>query len=187
MEYTCKGGRNDYKTTFAIFGFQYVLVEGDADVHPEDFTAIAVYSDMERTGWYESSHQLLNQFFNCTLWSAKNNHADLPTDCPTRERHGWTGDAQIFFNSACRLFDFAAFSQKYLQDVYDWQKPDGKLPQIAPEGGVDRCMKWMDGSVGWADVGVLVPYRFCTVQVALPGGSEREQGPGSQTYLVPEG
>lgn len=160
VKYICRDGRNDYKTAFAIFGFQYVLVESDFAIDPADFTAIAVYSDMERTGWFESSNRLLDRFFDCTLWSAKNNHADLPTDCPTRERHGWTGDAQIFFNTACRLFDFAAFSQKYLQDVYDWQKPDGKLPQIAPEGGVDRYMKWMDGSVGWADAGVLMPYRF---------------------------
>ena len=51
-----------------------------------DFTAIAVYSDMERTGFFESSNSLLDKFVENTVWSAKNNHADLPTDCPTRER-----------------------------------------------------------------------------------------------------
>ena len=156
--YTCKEGEKHYKTTFAIFGFQYVLVETDVAFQPEDFTAIAVYSDMERTGFFESSNSLLNKFVENTVWSAKNNHADLPTDCPTRERHGWTGDAQIFCPTASYLFDYLPFAEKYLNDVYDWQKKNGCLPQIAPEGGTDFYMASMNGSVGWADAGVLMPY-----------------------------
>ena len=156
--YTCKEGENRYKTTFAIFGFQYVLVETDVKFAPEDFTAIAVYSDMERTGFFESSNALLDKFVENTVWSAKNNHADLPTDCPTRERHGWTGDAQIFCPTASYLFDYLPFAEKYLNDVYDWQKKNGCLPQIAPEGGTDFYMASMNGSVGWADAGVLMPY-----------------------------
>lgn len=158
--YTCKQGQNQYKTRFAIFGFQYVLVETDMDIKEENFTAIAVYSDMERTGYFESSNVLLNQFFNSTVWSAKNNSCDLPTDCPTRERHGWTGDAQIFCSTASYLFDYMSFAKKYLNDMYDWQKPNGKLPQIVPEGGTDFYMKAMDGSVGWADAGVIIPYEL---------------------------
>ena len=156
--YTCKEGVNFYKTTFAIFGFQYILVETDVPFLPQDFTAIAVYSDMERTGWFESSNALLNKFVENTVWSAKNNHADLPTDCPTRERHGWSGDAQIFCPTASFLFDYAPMAQKYLNDLYDWQTKDGCLPQIAPEGGTDFYMRAMNGSVGWADAGVLMPY-----------------------------
>ena len=156
--YTCKEGENHYKTTFAIFGFQYVLVETDAVLQPEDFTAIAVYSDMERTGFFESSNALLDKFVENTVWSAKNNHADLPTDCPTRERHGWTGDAQIFCPTASYLFDYLSFAEKYLNDLYDWQKKNGCLLQIAPEGGTDFYMRAMNGSVGWADAGVLMPY-----------------------------
>ncbi len=180
VEYTCKDGRNDYKTTFAIFGFQYVLVETDVPVAPEDFAAIAVYSDMERTGWFDSSNELLNKLFDCTLWSAKNNHADLPTDCPTRERHGWSGDAQIFCPTAAYLFDYMAFGEKYLNDLYDWQKPNGCLPQIAPEGGTDAYMKAMDGSVGWADAGVLIPYTLWKQY----GGTEilRKYLPGMRRY-----
>ena len=156
--YTCREGENHYKSTFAIFGFQYVLVETDAAFQPEDFTAIAVYSDMERTGFFESSNSLLDKFVENTVWSAKNNHADLPTDCPTRERHGWTGDAQIFCPTASYLFDYLPFAEKYLTDLYDWQKKNGCLPQIAPEGGTDFYMRAMNGSVGWADAGVLMPY-----------------------------
>ncbi|MGN0747005.1 MAG: family 78 glycoside hydrolase catalytic domain [Aristaeellaceae bacterium] len=157
-EVFCREGETRYKTTFAIFGFQYVLVETDAPFAPEDFCAVAVCSDMERTGFFDSSNALLNRFVENTVWSAKNNHADLPTDCPTRERHGWTGDAQIFCATACYLFDYRSFGEKFLRDMYDWQRKDGKLPQIAPEGGTDPYMKAMDGSVGWADAGVIMPY-----------------------------
>ena len=160
VEYFCKDGLNRYQTTFAVFGFRYALVETDVPFRPEDFTAIALYSDLEQTGWFDSSSELLNRFVEATRWSAKGNHLDVPTDCPTRERHGWTGDSQLFFSTAAYLFDFAAFAQKHLNDVYDWQRRDGKLPQIAPYGGVDPYMAPMNGSVGWADVGILIPYRF---------------------------
>ena len=163
VEYTCAEGWNEYKTSFAVFGFQYVLVETDIPFKPEDFTAHAVYSDLERTGWFDSSNELMNRFFKATVWSAKGNHLDIPTDCPTRERHGWTGDAQLFFTSAAYLFSFAPFARKYLHDVYDWQKKDGRLPHIAPEGGSDFYMWTMNGSVGWSDVGVLIPWRYAEI------------------------
>ncbi|MGN0573813.1 MAG: family 78 glycoside hydrolase catalytic domain, partial [Acutalibacteraceae bacterium] len=160
IDYICKEGENSYKTKFAIFGFQYVLVETDVPFTADDFTGIAVYSDMEQTGFFESSNELLNKFVQATVWSTKGNSADLPTDCPTRERHGWTGDAQIFFPSASYLFDYASFSKKYLNDMYDWQKKNGKLPQIAPPGGIDFFMEFMNGSVGWSDAGIIIPYYF---------------------------
>lgn len=185
--YVCKDGLNQYKTKFAIFGFQFAeITTGDFDFDYRDFyseycsgaeetygkagkkadlstleiSSIAVYSDIEETGFFECSNQLVNQFVHATKWSTKSNSADIPTDCPTRERHGWTGDAQIFFKSASYLFDYAAFSKKYLNDVYDWQKKNGRLPMIAPYGGVDWYMWTMNGSVGWSDIGVLYPYYF---------------------------
>ncbi|MDO5138027.1 MAG: family 78 glycoside hydrolase catalytic domain [Oscillospiraceae bacterium] len=160
ISYTCKPGKNEYKTKFAIFGYQYVLVETDLSVTPDQFTGIAVYSDLEQTGKFSSSNDLLNRFVDAAIWSTKSNNADIPTDCPTRERHGWTGDAQIFFGSASYLFDYAAFIKKYLNDLYDWQEKDGKLLQIVPQGGTDFYMDTMNGSVGWSDAGVLIPYRF---------------------------
>ena len=158
IDYSCGEGENEYKTTFAVFGFRYAEVETDVELRSEDIEAIAVYSDMEPTGFFTSSNELLNRFFDATVWSAKGNHLDIPTDCPTRERHGWMGDAQIFCGTASYLFDYRSFARKYLNDVYDWQKKNGKLPQIAPDGGVDFYMKYMDGCFGWADVGVIMPY-----------------------------
>ena len=163
VEYFTKEGLNEYKTTFAVFGFRYVLVETEVEYRPEDFIAHAVYSDLERTGWFKSSGELLNRLFEATVWSAKGNHLDIPTDCPTRERHGWTGDAQLFFTTASYLFGFAPFAKKYLNDVYDWQRKNGRLPHIAPEGGSDFYMWTMNGSVGWSDVGVLIPWRFAEI------------------------
>ncbi len=160
IDYTCGEGRNDYKTTFAVFGFRYAEVDTEVELDPENIRSIAVYSDIEETGFFRSSNPLLDKLAEATKWSTKSNSLDIPTDCPTRERHGWTGDAQIFFGTASYLFDYAAFSEKYLRDVYDWQKKNGKLPQIAPYGGVDFYMSFMNGSVGWSDIGILLPYRF---------------------------
>ena len=162
IEYYCKDGLNEYKTKFAIFGFQYVLIESDGEWKPEDFIAVAVYSDMEETLSFDSSNELLNKLVQATRWSAKNNHADVPTDCPTRERHGWTGDAQIFCNTASYLFNFAPFARKYVHDMLDGQRKNGKFRQITPKGGIDFYMDFMDGSAGWSDAGVLIPYRIYT-------------------------
>ena len=160
IEYVCKGGVNTYKTKFAIFGFQYMLVEGDAEWKADDFTAVAVYSDMQPTLSFDCSHNLINKFVQNTMWSAKNNHADVPTDCPTRERHGWTGDAQIFVNTASYLFDYDSFARKYIADMCDGQHKNGCFRQITPRGGIDFYMNTMDGSAGWSDAGVLIPYRL---------------------------
>lgn len=158
--YICKEGCNEYKTRFAIFGFQYVMVEANVSFRPEDFTAIAVYSDLETTSRFDSSNKLLNKLVENTLWSTKNNSADVPTDCPTRERHGWTGDSQLFAVTAGYLMNYMPFARKHMRDLTDWQRKDGAFPQIAPYGGVDSYMNTMNGSVGWADAGVLIPYRY---------------------------
>ncbi|MBQ6067415.1 MAG: family 78 glycoside hydrolase catalytic domain [Clostridia bacterium] len=160
IEYTCKDGVNEYKTKFAIFGFQYAEIETDAEITADDVTSIAVYSDLEETGAFRCSNELLNRFVEATRWSTKNNSADLPTDCPTRERHGWLGDAQIFVETASYLFNYLPFARKFENDVCDAQHKNGCFTQIAPTGGVDFYMSPMDGSAGWSDAGVFIPYRL---------------------------
>ena len=137
-----------------------MLIEGDIEWNPEDFTAIAVYSDMEDTLSFDCSHELINKLVASTRWSTKNNHADVPTDCPTRERHAWTGDAQIFCNTAAYFFDYAPMARKYVLDMCDGQRKNGVFRQITPVGGIDFYMNAMDGSAGWSDAGVLIPYRI---------------------------
>ena len=160
IDYTCAEGENYFKMSFSVFGFRYAEVESQVELVPENITTIALYSDMAQTGFFHSSNELLNRFVEATLWSTKGNSLDLPTDCPTRERHGWTGDAQIFYNTAAYLFDYATFGKKYIRDMYDWQRRDGCLPHIVPDGGADFYMYTMNGSVGWSDAGSLLPYRM---------------------------
>ena len=158
--YTCREGVNEYKPKFFYGGFQYALIETDIPYEPDDFTQIALYSDFPFTSSFSCSNPLVNQFYRATEWSLKSNSTDIPSDCPTRERMGWTGDSQVFFNTASYLADYAAFARKHLRDVFDRQWKNGKLPQIAPYANEDWFMNTMNGSVGWADVGILMPWRF---------------------------
>ncbi len=158
----CSGGEDHYKTSFAIFGFRYVQVETEAgfEIRPEEFTAIAVYSDMEQTGSFVCSDEKINRLVENTRWSMKGNFLDIPTDCPTRERLGWTGDAQIFFDTGAYLMDTAAFFGKWLRDMEDARYRNGLLPAVLPYQGVEMMYKSTGSSVGWADAVYLIPYRF---------------------------
>lgn len=158
IRFTCSGGVDHYKTSFAVFGFQYVQINGDVEF--ESIEAIAVYSDMERTGLFECSNELVNKLYENTLWSMKGNYLDLPTDCPTRERLGWTGDAQIFFDTGAYLMDTSAFFRKWIRDMADAQYKDGLLPAVLPYQGVEVMYKTTGQSVGWADAVYLIPYRY---------------------------
>lgn len=158
--YICREGLNEYKPKFFYGGFQYALIETDIPFELSDFTQIALYSDLPFTSSFSCSNPLINQFVEATTWSLKSNSVDIPSDCPTRERMGWTGDSQVFFGTASYLADYAAFARKHLRDVFDRQWKNGKLPQIAPYANEDWFMAPMNGSVGWADVGILMPWRF---------------------------
>jgi alpha-L-rhamnosidase len=158
--YICKGEKDDYKTKFAVFGFRYALIETDIDFFPKSFKAIAVYSDMELTGDFKCSNEDVNKLFQNTLWSMKGNFLDVPTDCPTRERLGWTGDAQIFFNTAAYLMNVASFYRKFMIDICDNIQKSGKPSAVAPLSGAAFVYTATGGSVGWADAIVLIPYRF---------------------------
>jgi alpha-L-rhamnosidase len=90
----------------------------------------------------------------------KGNFADAPTDCPTRERSPWTGDAQIFCNTASYLMNTAPFFRKWMGDLADRQAKDGKVQCIVPTVGDNvGGMQWMDGCVGWGDASIFIPYR----------------------------
>ena len=158
--YTCKEGENRYKSKFCVFGFRYVLIETDITYNPEEFTAIAVYSDMKRTGYFSCSHKMINRLFENSLWSMKGNFLDVPTDCPTRERNAWTGDAQIFAVTGSYLMDTTAFYPKWLEDIRDNIREDFCPRMICPDAKPSPFASMLDGSVGWADCVVLLPYRY---------------------------
>ncbi len=158
--FTCSGGEDIYKTSFAVFGFRYAQIIGDVEIKPEDFTAIAVYSDLEQTGDFSCSDERVNQLIKNTRWSMKGNFLDVPTDCPTRERLGWTGDAQVFFHTGAYFMNTAPFFRKWLFDMEDGQYKNGLIPAVLPYNGVEMMYKATGSSVGWADAIYLVPYRY---------------------------
>ncbi|MCC8045578.1 MAG: family 78 glycoside hydrolase catalytic domain, partial [Clostridiales bacterium] len=160
VEFVCSGGEDIYKTKFALFGFQRALVEGDVDPETMEFESIAVYSDMEQTGEFHCSKDLINQLYSNILWSMRSNYIDLPMDCPTRERLGWTGDAQIFFRSGSYLYNVAPFFAKWIKDLGDDQNEDGLIPAVVPLNGIDMMYNTAGASVGWQDAGILIPYRY---------------------------
>ena len=157
---TLKEGLNEYESKFFYGGFKYAEVLENDGVEIVEIKQLAITSEMERVSTFECSSELVNIFYDNTVSSCRSNFVDIPTDCPTRERMGWTGDSQIIFDTASYLFDCHAFFRKHLKDVYDRQDKNGRLPQIAPYSAEDWFMGVMNGSVGWADAGILIPYRM---------------------------
>ena len=84
-------------------------------------------------GWFRCSDERLNRLHEIADWSFRGNACDIPTDCPHRERSGWTGDWQVFLPTAAFLYDVAGFSVKWLRDLAAEQLPDGLLPNYAPD------------------------------------------------------
>lgn len=156
----CSGGEDSYKTQFVVFGFRYALVETDVPFDPADFKAIAVYSDLEQTGSFACSNEKINKLVQNTVWSMKGNFLDVPTDCPTRERLGWTGDAQVFFDTGAYLMNIAPFFRKFMRDMADNQMKSGKISAVMPYNGLPMLYDNTGGSVGWGDCAVLLPYRY---------------------------
>lgn len=164
IEYTCKDGLNVYKPHFTIFGFRYALVETDIDLSNAEFTAVAVYSKMEQTGFFRCGNEDVNRLFMNSLWSMKSNFCDIPTDCPTRERAGWTGDAQVFAHTASMLCDCLPVYRKWLDECRYAQKEDGLVQNIAPVNNSGSMISNMlQGSAGWGDACVIVPWTFYEV------------------------
>ena len=165
-EYILKGGEPErYEPYFTVHGFRYVKVEGyPGEINPDNFQAVAIYSDMEETGFFECSNKKLNQLFSNIKWSMKGNFLDIPTDCPTRERAGWTGDAQIFVHTGSLLMDDVTFYAKWIKDVSSQQYPDGKIRNVVPDkplestNAIESAFNLPPGSSGWGDAVVIIPW-----------------------------
>ncbi|MBQ6503736.1 MAG: family 78 glycoside hydrolase catalytic domain [Flexilinea sp.] len=156
----CSGGDDHYEMNFSVAGFRYAQFFCQDEIELRNVKAIAVYSDLDVTGKFECSDPDINRLYLNTLWAMKSNSLDLPTDCPTRERLGWTGDAQVFFETAAYLMDIRAFYRKYIIDMKDNQKKDGKVSAAVPRCGADIMLDNTGTSVGWADAAILIPWRF---------------------------
>jgi alpha-L-rhamnosidase len=145
-------------------GFQYVRIEGHpGELTPDDVRGIVVHTDLRRTGWFSCSDERVSRLHEAAVWSLRDNACDVPTDCPHRERAGWTGDWQLFVPTAAFLYDVAGFSTKWLRDVAADQWPDGTIANISPSArseGREGPVAFLNGSAGWGDAAVIVPWEL---------------------------
>lgn len=158
------GRRQEFEPRFTIHGFRYAEVDGwtgsvEDAVADGRITARVHHTDMERTGWFESSNPLINRLHENVVWSMRGNFVDIPTDCPQRdERLGWTGDIQVFAPTASFLFDCSGMLAGWLKDVALEQLPDGTVPWFVPT--IPGGPEWTPPRPGavWGDVAVLTPW-----------------------------
>ncbi|MCR4675269.1 MAG: glycoside hydrolase family 78 protein [Lachnospiraceae bacterium] len=159
IHYICKEGDNEYHPLFSMFGFRYVKVETDIPLEQIQLKSRAVYSDMGETAGFTCGNSDLNQLFRNSMWSMKGNFCDIPTDCPTRERAGWTGDAGVFVRTGTYLMNSFSVYRKWLSNVRLNQHADGKMAYISPKNGKPgKIAEMFSASVGWGDASVIVPF-----------------------------
>ena len=121
-----------YEPSFTYHGFRYAQVWMEADAKLLEIQAQFVHTAFDNSGFFDSSDSLLNKLQQNTLQSFRSNYVGIPTDCPHREKNGWTGDAQIAAETGLWNFDLEKSFAHYLQIVVDTQRPNGQLPGIAP-------------------------------------------------------
>jgi alpha-L-rhamnosidase len=157
--YILKGGAEEtFEPHFTFYGFRYIKLENyPGEINMDNFTAVALYSDMKPTGTFTSSNALINQLQHNIQWGQRGNFLDVPTDCPQRdERLGWTGDAQAFSRTATFNFGVDNFFSKWMKDVAADQLANGKVPHVIPNVlGPDN-----GGATGWADVATIIPWNI---------------------------
>ena len=159
-KYTSDGFHHRYEPKFTFYGFRYVLVQGfeNQKILSEDFEGVVLYTNLERTIFY-NSYDEINQIISNSLRSQKGNFLDVPTDCPQRdERMGWTGDAQVFSNTACFNMDSYIFYKKFMKDLRIDQVHyyNGDIPAFSPS----LKQLSMPGGAIWADAGTIIPWNI---------------------------
>jgi alpha-L-rhamnosidase len=159
LTYILKGkGKEVWEPKFSYQGFQYVQLEGFPG-KPDTDTIVGrvVQTAFERTGIFECSEPLLNKIEHAAVWSYMGNFTGMPTDCPHREKNAWTGDAQLAAQMGLEHFGAEAAYSRWLNDLQDAQRDDGKLPSIAPTGGWGY--NHLDGPA-WESAYVLIPWEM---------------------------
>ena len=157
FEYVCRDGYQVHKPYLAFWGFRYVRVNSfPENVTKDSVTAIAIHSDIKRTGYLDSSNPLLNQLFKNIIWGQKGNFLDIPTDCPQRdERMGWTGDAEVFCKTASYNYDVEKFFDKWLNDLVLDQREDGMIPNVIPQYWNDEWTR-----AAWGEAATVCPWQM---------------------------
>ncbi len=176
--YILKGGAEEvFEPHFTWHGFRYLKIQGyPGEIKPENFIAVALYSDMETTGTFITSNTLINQLQHNIQWGQKGNFLDVPTDCPQRdERLGWTGDAQVFSRTAAFNMNVNSFFDKWLGDLAADQM-EGAVPYVVP-----NVLGNSGNSAGWADAATIIPWNMYLVYGDK--GLLEQQYPSMKAYV----
>ena len=155
--YILKGeGEEVWEPHFTYHGFQYVQVTGlPGEASLDNLRGRVVHTAFEPAGSFTCSNELLNRIQECTLWAFRGNFVGIPTDCPHREKNGWTGDAQLATETGLLNFDAAAAYRQWLETIVDAQRPSGQLPGIVPSSGWGY--NWGNGPA-WDNALMLIPW-----------------------------
>ena len=135
--YILKGsGTETWHPVFTYHGFQYIeaTVPGNG-AELDDIQGHVVYTDLKDKGYFSCSKELFNRIHENLKWSFLGNYHGYPTDCPHREKMGWTGDALLVAEAGLFNFDIVTSYLKWIDDFTDEQQPNGQLPGIIPTSG----------------------------------------------------
>ena len=150
------GSAESFAPRFTFHGFRYVELSGYPGEPPADaLEGICAYSECAVTGNLKVENPVIDNVWRNAVWSQKSNFFGMPTDCPQRdERLGWMGDAQVFWDAAAHNMDVDGFTRKFMADIRAAQTKDGAFPDVIPP----FAPIMPQGSPGWADAGVVLPY-----------------------------
>lgn len=168
--FIASGKEEIYEPLFTFHGFRYVKISGLKEVNPEDFCAVVLSSEKKNLCSFSCSNENINRLYNNTRWSQRSNMLSIPTDCPQREKAGWTGDIQIYARTALQNADLTAFLSRWLENLTCEQEEDGQVPIVVPYDGPYPNLGLHLGKLfgntgkltaaGWSDAAVLVPYQM---------------------------
>jgi len=152
--YICGDTCYTWSPKFTYHGFRYVLVKGLTKA-PEkgQFKSVFVHQAVARNSEFSCSEPLLNWFYQAALRSSLSNMHYALTDCPTREKFGWTNDAQGTIDQLYLNFQVGNFMQKWCTDILTNLTPEGKISGVIPPHFADyACGPVCDGLL------FLLPY-----------------------------
>jgi alpha-L-rhamnosidase len=123
-----------FMPSFTYHGFQHVEVETSepVELNKESLTACFIHTNLEPAGSFSCSDELLNRIWNATMLAYRSNIHSIPTDCPQREKNGWTADAHVAADLGLLGFDGITFYEKWMNDFIDNQRPEGDISGIIP-------------------------------------------------------
>ena len=155
--YICRGGRASYTPSFTYHGFQYVFVKGLTPVQavPGALTYLVMNSDLKERGGFTCSDETINTLQTLTRRSTLANFYYFPTDCPHREKNGWTGDAAVSAEHTLLNLEAEGSYREWLRNIRKSQNDKGQLPGIIPTG--TWGYHWGNGPA-WDCVLTWLPY-----------------------------